>query len=353
MEKVDTQPKQKFFDEIHFLRAFACIGVILVHVSASYYSQQEQFTWFTYMFNQLGRFGTPTFALISGFLLFQQVRHKGFNSQKFIQSRFTKIVVPFLVWSVFYLLLSAVLWNSFPKTDELIKGFVLGDTFYHLYFMVIVIQFYLLFPLLQLIRTKRSWMIALTLSFLASFFFLNEKVIQLEGPIGTFINDPIFLLKWIFYFIFGGFLAFHWEEVIQFTKNKGLMLLIMFAVYAFAIYEYQTVGAISSRRVSNLINIPLLTFACIGLFPLIKRMKFLYTPLKLIGTFSMGIYLVHPVVLIVLNKIIPKEFWLMTEGFPLMILIVLLISIGIVQAIRTLSFVQYIVPVPRMQPRLK
>ncbi|MGM7703027.1 acyltransferase [Pseudalkalibacillus sp. Hm43] len=340
-----AQTTRKFFEEIHFLRAFACLGVILVHVSASYD------TWFIYMFNQLGRFGTPTFALISGFLLFHQVKYKGFDSQKFIKSRFTKIVVPFIVWSIFYFLLGLILWKSFPDLEVLIKRFLFGDSFYHLYFMVIVIQFYLFFPLMQLIRTKKAWMIALLVSFIVTFFCLYHKQIPIDGPVGTFVNDPIFLFKWIFYFIFGGFLAFYWEQILQFTKNKGLLILIIIAVYAFTIYEYHIVGAISSRRVSNLVNIPLLTIACIGLIPLLKQMKFLYNPLKVIGTFSMGIYLVHPFVLIILKELIPEGVWAAPESFPVITLMVLIISVAIVQAIRMLSFVQYIVPVPQMKPR--
>lgn len=350
MEKgLNNTANRKFFDEIHFIRAFACIGVLLVHVSASY----DGFTWITYMFNQLGRFGTPTFALISGFLLFHQVKVKGFNSQVFLKSRFTKIIMPFVVWSVFYLAVNHFGAMKFPSSDQLLRAFVLGDSFYHLYFMVIVIQFYTLFPLLQLLRSKKSWIIALFLSFIATFIFLIPKMtFNIESPIGVIINDPIFILRWIFYFIFGGYLAYFWEDVIKFTKNKAVMASIIMLVFTLAIIEYNTLGPLSSRRLSNLINVPLLTLATIGLFPLITKSKLVYSSLKTIGTFSMGIYLVHPIVLKILKQILPNQFWVF-ESFPITLLIVLLISIAVVQAIRKLSFVQYIVPVPRMKPQMK
>lgn len=91
--------------EIHILRAIGCLFVVAVHVSGSfYYAHGQQYNEWTLFINQISRFGTPMFALISGFLLFYQTRNRGFNFKKFTTSRFTKIGLPFLFWSSFYLL---------------------------------------------------------------------------------------------------------------------------------------------------------------------------------------------------------------------------------------------------------
>ncbi len=351
MEKTLDKPKGKFFEEIHFLRAFACIGVVLVHLSASYYNQHGQtYNWLTFALNQLGRFGTPTFALISGFLLFHQVKAKGFDFQRFLKSRFTKIIMPFVVWSVFYLLIKVIVLNAtLPSGQDFIESFLMGASFYHLYFMVIVIQFYLVFPMLQTIKTKFSWMIALVASFTVSAFFINlSHFISVQEGLGALLNNRVFIFTWIFYFIFGGFLAYYWRSITKLVTSQAILLLLVAMVYVLAIYEYQIMGSIPSNRMTNLMNIPLLSIAVIGLFPVIQSRQLLYGPLKLIGTLSMGIYLVHPLVLLFLNQVLPHSAWA-TRGFPIMYILVMLLSIGIVQAIRKLSFVQYIIPVPRMQ----
>ncbi|WP_261130967.1 acyltransferase [Bacillus sp. Marseille-Q3570] len=351
MEKTLEKSKGKFFEEIHFLRAFACIGVVLVHLSASYYNQHDQtYNWLTFALNQLGRFGTPTFALISGFLLFHQVKAKGFDFQRFLKSRFTKIVMPFVIWSIFYLLINVfVLKANLPTGSDFIETFLTGATFYHLYFMVIVIQFYFIFPLLQSIRTKRSWMIALVLSFITSAFFINlSHFMSVQEGLGAILSNRVFIFTWIFYFIFGGFLAYYWRSITKLITSQTKLVVLVVAVYLLAIYEYKIMGSIPSNRMTNLINIPLLSMAVIGLFPIIQNLRILYKPLKLIGTLSMGIYLVHPLVLLFLNQILPHTAWA-TRGLPIMYVVVMLLSIAIVQAIRKLSFVQYIIPVPRMQ----
>ncbi|WP_257350236.1 acyltransferase [Pseudalkalibacillus decolorationis] len=351
MNKKLGQSKNQFFEEIHFLRAFACVGVLLVHLSASYfYQHNETYNWLTFFLNQIGRFGTPTFALISGFLLFQQVKSKGFDQFHFVQSRFTKIVMPFIVWSVFYLLVKVFFLNvEIHVNSDFVMSFLFGETFYHLYFMVIVIQFYILFPLLQLIRSNLSWIIALVSSFVISVIFTNlSSFISVTEGIGALLNNRVFFFTWIFYFIFGGFLSYNWNVIMGLAKKQGLMIISLFTIYVLAVYEYKTLGSIPSNRMSNLINIPLLTIAVIGLFPLIKKIPLFYESFKIIGTLSMGIYLVHPLVLLVLQNILPRSFWT-TYGFPLMFMVVLLLSIGIVQVLRRLSIVQYIIPVPRMQ----
>jgi probable poly-beta-1,6-N-acetyl-D-glucosamine export protein len=91
--------------EIHLLRAIACLFVVLVHVSGSYCHQNGQvFNEYILFINQISRFGTPMFALISAFLLTYQIRKKGFDLNRFISSSFTKIGLPFLFWSIFYLI---------------------------------------------------------------------------------------------------------------------------------------------------------------------------------------------------------------------------------------------------------
>jgi probable poly-beta-1,6-N-acetyl-D-glucosamine export protein len=341
---------KEYFNEIHFLRAFACIGVLLVHVSATYYNEAGQvFNWFTYFFNQIGRFGTPTFAVISGFLLFNQVNKRGFNFKQFVTSRTTKIIMPFVIWSIFYQFITIyVLGGKLPTDPKIfLYNFTLGQSFYHLYFMAIVVQFYLLFPFLQLIRNSYVWWIALALSGLSSYYFFNTQDIPyVTGIIERIMIDKVFLFHWIFYFIFGGFLAYYWKPIASWTKKNAIVLAItVVAVYSGAVYEYSSIGSISSRRVTNLLNIPLLSFATIGLYHYVSQLNFIKKPLQTIGKFSMGIYLLHPFVLIMFLEILPAEVW-QTRMMPIMFFAVLFASLVIVKLIQQVPNHQYIIPIP-------
>ncbi|WP_257985337.1 acyltransferase [Bacillus sp. V5-8f] len=314
-----SNPKAQI-EEIHYLRAIGCLLVLLVHVSASFFYQQGKFNDFTYFINQISRFGTPFFALISGFLLFNQSRRRGFHFQKFVSSRFTKIVVPFLVWSVFYLAFLYIDQGINPFLDGLeafLINFVFGNSFYHLYFISIVLQFYFIFPLLQGFRSRKSWVVLLAASaFINLYFNKSYTPPELEG---VMISQRDFLPSWIFFFIFGGFLAHFWEPLFRFAKRYQASLgILSILITALAVVEYHIAGSIASNRPTNLINIPILTLFVLGVGRKIAKIKWLSIMLKKIGNLSMSIYLVHPFVLYMFQKFAPESLW-KTTLFPIIL----------------------------------
>lgn len=341
---------KEYFNEIHFLRAFACIGVLLVHVSATFYDEAGNvFNGFTYFFNQVGRFGTPTFAIISGFLLFNQVNKTGFNFKKFIMSRTSKIILPFLIWSIFYQFITFFLKGEpLPADPKLVLyKFLIGGSYYHLYFMAIVVQFYLLFPILRFIKNGTGWWIGLLISAAISSYFISvQELPVITGMLEKLMMHKVFLLHWIYFFMFGGFLAYYWKPISIWAKKHVLLLgLLVVPIYTGTVLEYKMMGSVSSIRITNLINLPLLSLATIGMYSYITKIGWVNKWLESVGKLSMGIYLVHPFTLIALQKTLPHNFW-ETEILPIMFLAVLIGTMLIVKLIQQLPKHQYIIPVP-------
>ncbi|RHW38991.1 acyltransferase [Neobacillus notoginsengisoli] len=346
---------RRHLSEIHILRAIGCLFVLLVHVSAAfYYEHGEKYNEITLFINQISRFGTPMFALISGFLLFYQVRFKGFDLKRFISSRFTKIGLPFLFWSIFYLLFSYLILGVNPLASGkkiFLVNFAFGNFFYHLYFMSIVFQFYLLFPLLQRVRSKKIWPVLLALSVLVNLYFLKLYTPgQYEGIWRVILSQRAFLPSWIFFFIFGGFLANYWEIIFSFSKkHRNILGIAVLLITAAAVWEYKTVGSIPSNRATNMINIPIITLFVIGIGDLIGKLKWLSRFFTQIGSLSMAIYLVHPFVLYCFQTTAPSYIW-KASLFPVIFTFVLLGTILVVKIIQLLPFNQYILTVPKVKP---
>ncbi|MGG3912781.1 acyltransferase [Rossellomorea vietnamensis] len=340
--------------EIHLLRAIACLLVLLVHVSgAHYYEHGEQYNELTQFINQFSRFGTPVFALISGFLLCYQTRFKGFNLNRFITSRFTKIGLPFLFWSIFYLLFMFFVQGTNPFDSglkEFLMNFSFGNSFYHLYFMSIVFQFYLLFPVLQLFHSKKSWTTLLVLAVFVNIYSLTLFTPgQFEGTLGQILSQRAYLPSWIFFFIFGGFLAYFWETLLAFSKkHKNILGVAVLFITVAAVWEYKTLGSVPSNRVTNMINIPIITLFIMGVGETVTKVKWLYRPLTKIGTLSMAIYLIHPFILFCFQAVAPKVFW-KTSMFPITFTIILLGTILTVKLIQLIPFNHYILTVPKIK----
>ena len=343
--------KKSYLFEIQTIRAVGCLLVLLVHVSATYYYQQNGYNDLTFFLNQIGRFGTPLFAVISGFLLFYQVRKKGFDFKRFLSSRTVKIGAPFVFWSVFYLLLMFVFEGKNPLSDGekiFTVNFLLGNSYVHLYFMSIVFQFYLLFPLLQFFRSKKSCIFLLIAALGLNLYAVQYYTSPEEMNTVNYIMDQrAFLLNWIFFFVLGGFLAYNWESIQYYAKRLKLVSIVgVIMVVLFTMYEYQTKGSVSSNRAWNFLNVPIIIFAIIGLYDYVSKSKLLTNTLNMIGQFSMGIYLVHMFVIYVFVRTVPESIWT-TMNFPFVFLAILAGSVAMVKIIQLLPWNHLIITVPK------
>ncbi|MBM7600171.1 surface polysaccharide O-acyltransferase-like enzyme [Virgibacillus halotolerans] len=355
IQQSEVKPQKKYFYEISFIRAIACMCIVMVHVTAGFYHENDQtFSWLTQFFNQISRYGTPAFAIISGFLLYNQVVKRGFKFNYFFKSRINKVIIPFLVWSVIYLLLK---WSynkfefpNFTSADEVkdfIYFFFTGKSNYHLYFIAIVVQFYLLFPVLQFFKSKKNLILFTLVAFFINYFFVTNTINIGHGFFNKFINERVFFFHWAYYFFLGGLLVYYWERIMVWVKNNTIFSITLgIVVIISGIFEYLFAEGIESNRPMNMISLPLLFIAFASVYTALtfwpKTRDFIVN----IGNYSMGIYLVHPFILFFLrNHDLFKVFYDRTRYLPLVYLITFFTSILVVKVILKLPFGNYIVTV--------
>lgn len=139
-----------FFD---LLRCVAAVAVIAIHVLAPYRFELGEIPfehWVTAVsVNGLTRWAVPVFILISGALLLSDSRP--FELSYYVRRRLGKVLIPFLVWSVFYAWLSGWSATGFDGQTawEVLQHSPQHETYYHLGFFYYFIPLYLLVPLLQ------------------------------------------------------------------------------------------------------------------------------------------------------------------------------------------------------------
>lgn len=341
--------QKKFFEEIPFVRAIACIMVVFVHVSSGTITAADGSTNVLNLYlYELPRLGTPIFAVISAFLLFSSVKRNGFALKRFFSSRTTKIVVPFIIWTLFYLSFRKYFYGDelFIDAQHTAKYFLIGTGYYHLYFMITVIQFYIIFPLLQLIRNRKTLLVFFFVSLLVNFYWFaaaeTHTGIEL---LDAAINHRSFLFNWIGFFFFGAVLAYYYEEILSFVKRQKLALFgITSVMFLLLCMEIDPENIFTSSRPVNLLYVPIFVLFLLSIQGIIAKVPFILKGLNVIGNYSMGIYLVHPMVKGVIRRIIPPNYWepqliLVTIG------IILVISLLIVQLILFLPKASYLIPV--------
>ena len=340
---------KKFFEEIPFVRAIACMMVVFVHITVGTITADDGSTNYLNLYlYQMTRLGTPIFAIISAFLLYSSVRRSGFSLKKFISSRTMKVVSPFILWTIVYLTYKAFYLEQdvFANPERNIGYFLFGTGHYHLYFMVTVIQFYILFPLLQLVRVRK---ILLALFFLSipfnAYWLLYAEASTPYKFFNIFLTHRSSVLHWISFFLFGAVLAAYYTEILTFLKKRWLILSVLAGIMFTALFiEIDPENIFSSSRPINLLYVPLFVLFLLSIHQFIAKIPLVLKAFNLVGNYAMGIYLVHPIVKLQVLRVLPPEFW----DPPLILvtfLIILAVSMLVVRLILFLPFANFIVPV--------
>lgn len=268
--------------EPDYVRAISMLGVIAIHVSSTFVYAQSNLMIAgmnpAFILNQVVRFAVPLFILLSGLSLgFQR---SDLSYPAFLKGRCLKILIPYLIWSCLY-------WLAYHRGQggaAFAKALLHGGACSHLYFIIIMLQLYLLYPLLKKAVSRfplPSFLVSLAVSFIA------HQAISLSGS-GLFVRGPVlqrmwFLFPtWLVYFVAGMLLHQIDFDRICTWCGKHLWFLLVFAVICAGFYARE------SRLTGNLDSI--------------KFSLFLYTPVILLALLAIGNRLRNH---IYLNKVIP------------------------------------------------
>jgi surface polysaccharide O-acyltransferase-like enzyme len=324
--------------------------ILVIHVTgAYYYIHGQHHEWYTHFFNQISRYGINLFIMITGFLLFYNRKIKGFHAKHYWKSRTSKVIVPFFVFTVFYQIVIYLYTGSSPFSFTIEYFYTLlylGDGFYHLWFFSLVLQFYILFPILQRwVNNQRQWTTMLMCSLLLQLLFLKLLPLYLHW-------EKVYLFNWIFYFILGGYLAQYWETIrdwlqAHFKVSLGLLLLVL----ADGVWSFYRIHSIAEYRLENIIAVPILFLAMIGVYPKIKHMTRCNQWLTSIGVYSMGIYVVHPFFLYY-EEYVPNIFW-HPWAIPFTFLFYLLVSFFSLKLFEKVPYYYHFIPIPKLNTNTK
>jgi surface polysaccharide O-acyltransferase-like enzyme len=134
-------------------KGIAILAVILHHVSGFGLRQTvpgSDSYFLTVALNRFLLFCVPAFLFLTLFLLTRSLIRRPVSSVDFWRRRFPRILWPYLIWSLFYLLLNASLgvirWDAFADPSRWFVWLAYGKASFHLYFLVIVLQIYVFLP---------------------------------------------------------------------------------------------------------------------------------------------------------------------------------------------------------------
>jgi peptidoglycan/LPS O-acetylase OafA/YrhL len=211
---------------IDFARLIVITNVVTVHVLA-----QLPETTFLGGIGMLIHVNREIFLLISSLVLSYSygLRPKVVWAN-FFRRRYTLVLVPYLTWTVIYAALGNQLGTNIGK-DLLTVGHYLinGRAWYHLYFLLILLQLYLIFPLLRwfMNATKRhhtALFVAAAIWQLA-FTYEVQRSWGAYGPLGPWLGNPdAWLISYVFYIVAGAVAAWHLPQLLAWVDRYSRRL---------------------------------------------------------------------------------------------------------------------------------
>jgi len=146
--------------EYDLVRLVAIILVVLIHVIAPFARPADAAASgpdAAYLASRAVRFAVPAFVMLTGVLVWTRPRGGGHDGWVgFFVRRLKTIVVPYLFWSAVFIVAGTVLVDRDPGSiRQVIRGLVLGTTWYHLYFVPVIVGVYALAPVAS--AAYRRW----------------------------------------------------------------------------------------------------------------------------------------------------------------------------------------------------
>lgn len=292
-----------YFD---LLRVVAIFAVVAVHLSAMHWADVDvnSRAWFAFnLYCTAGKWSVPIFVMISGALFLG----RDTDIHTILKKNVARIATVFLSWSGCYALVYLVFRHA--PLSVVLSEFIVGH--YHLWFLYMIVGLYLLIPLLRPIvksesLTRYFLLLAFVFTFLLPQLALFTSFVSYEAS--TVIRTVImysycfFPLGFTVYFVGGYYLSrrnfSRREEIVLYCVGIAALLFSIIAPAALSRAQGAANPTFYSYNDLNVLctSVPIFVFAKQHLnFPRMGERA--YTLLRKMSKYSFGVYLVHPMVI--------------------------------------------------------
>lgn len=292
----------KYFD---LLRAIAILGVVSIHsTNIGYTFADTSFSFnITVLWRQIINFSVPIFIAISGYFL----ADKNVSTKKdyftFLKRQVPRVLIPYLIWSILYLVIAFVKGSSI---STILYRFLTFTSAVPFYFVILIIEFYILLPILQKVSSQRKGLLlsGIISTLCCIFIFYFRYFTNIHLPIYICGSAP----SWLFFYSLGiyikknGISLSNKAIALLTVLSLGLSLLETYYVY----YKFGSIGeSVTAVKISSFIYS---TFIILLAFKHINRNYNKTKILLNIGEVSYGIFLSHMFFLMCFNFLSNRLF---------------------------------------------
>lgn len=333
--KINDKNKINF---IQYLRVIACLAIIVIHVSDDKLDETTGlYWWIQNIFDSISRWGVPVFFMITGITFLD----KDISIKKMYKKYILRMVIIYLFWSTLYTLIFMDFNNIslMNIVESIIKGY------YHLWFIYAIIGLYMIIPFLKkIVENKNITEYFLIIWFLiGSIFYTLGEIPQLEN-LYTVIQERLslfFVLGYSGYCVLGYYI---YKYNIFYEKRKFIYILGILGVVITIFVAQVNKGENTFIYENMLPSVILMSMAIFTLFRSNKVLNEKHDYLLTMANYTLGIYLIHPLILRVIKDIgINTTIISPLIMIPIMTVIVFIASIIITIILKKIKIINKII----------
>ncbi|GIV08022.1 MAG: hypothetical protein KatS3mg019_0113 [Fimbriimonadales bacterium] len=322
------------FRWVEIFRGLAILEVVFHHTSGWFLSvlDREGVAWLILaILNRTLHYAVPAFLMMTAFALTLSLL-RDFNLKRYAANRALRALIPYLLWSGVYLIYRPYLLDAPLDWSRWADYLFWGKAYFHLYFLAVAVQLYLLLPLLLPAARWRLpfWGVLIAMVALTMAVYWCNRLVYRVPYTGSYLlwYTPVILLGvWLATQTqrLGDVIRKGWLSAVG-IAFVGLWLYLPLALQAIQgipvnTFQYQVGNWLFTAGVSFL----LLVVA----YWLSHSQARLVSGVQLLGRYSLQIYLIHPLILSELNRLSFTSVLQARWALPLFFVLALLVPLAL------------------------
>lgn len=306
-----------YFD---FIRGIAIVMVVALHTTTSCNLETTTGIIST-IIRQCYLCAVPIFLASSSYFLASTNLSSIRNCFQFWKKQIPKIYIPALIWSIPTYFLSIFYWGGHP-ISELIFCLICGYSIY--YFIALIIQLYILLPILKKYR-KTALYISIPITIISLIYYTKVSIINPLPLIYGF--GPFYV--WVLYFMLGISLSYSKREY-SLILPIILIILGIIAQYAETLYIDNIYDSFrhGTKATTVLYSSGIILLLFSKKLETSYKNNYITSIIEFLGKKSFIIYLCHCYIISFVSSIYYTSFWSFnfTICFSLTILFIMLLQ---------------------------
>lgn len=240
--------------ELDLIRVITALGVVGVHVAyyTAFLNSSPAGVTIQHGIESSLHFTREVFMFTTAFVLVYAYAGKPFATKSFWRKRGIGVVLPYAAWSAIYIWLADPGQSPAHFATTSLLDILSGNASYQLYYILLTIQFYVLFPLFLRVLPaldRHRWKVlavsaVLELALMAVDYATVQTNPLRSTALGAFVagaQDRVVLI-YQFYFVLGAIAALHLDALRAWVLRHGALLMAGFALVFAAFWTHYLVA---------------------------------------------------------------------------------------------------------------